>query len=79
MSSIVEACHSNRLPSVSLLCDYGLDGRDGINPIVLFELYKTAVLLKKITGDQLEHAMKTDTLKKIVGLDVKSGYGKGYS
>jgi hypothetical protein len=54
-----------------------LDGRDGIDPVALFELYRTAVLKKKVTSDQLEHALRTDNLKSIVGINVKSGYGQG--
>jgi hypothetical protein len=77
MSEIIDACRQNRFPTLSVLCDYGLDGRDGINPVALFELYKVAVLKKKVTSDQLEHALKTDNLKSIVGINVKSGYLHG--
>jgi hypothetical protein len=56
------------------MCDYGLDGRDGINPIVLFEAYKNLVINNKMSADELEHAMKTDNLKSLTGIDVKSGY-----
>jgi hypothetical protein len=73
MSELIEACKQNRFPSVSTLCDYGLDGRDGINPVALFELYRTAVLKKKVTSDQLENALKSDNLKSIVGISVRSG------
>ena len=72
--NIVEACHQNKLPSLSTMCDYGLDGRDGINPLALFELYRKAVLSKNITIEDFEHALKTDTLKILCGIDVKSGY-----
>jgi hypothetical protein len=74
MSSLVEACRQNRLPSLSTMCDYGLDGRDGINPIVLFEAYRKLVVQNKVTEYELEHAMKTDTLKSLIGIDVRSGY-----
>ena len=73
MSSLIEACHQNRLPSLSTMCDYGLDGRDGVNPIILFDVYKKLVQ-NKITAEELEHAMKTDNLKSLTGIDVKSGY-----
>jgi hypothetical protein len=59
------------------MCDYGLDGRDGVNPILLFEAYRKVVLQNKITANELEQAMKTDTLKSLIGIDVKSGYQKG--
>jgi hypothetical protein len=54
----------------------GLDGRDGVNPINLFDSYKKLILGNKVTPEELENAMKTDTLKNITGIDVKSGYGK---
>jgi len=78
MSELIEACKHNKFPSLTTSCDYGLDGRDGINPVALFELYRIAVLKKSITSDQLEHALKLDNLKSIVGIDVRSGhlYGK---
>jgi hypothetical protein len=77
MSTLIAACRENRFPSLSVLCDYGLDGRDGVNPVQLFELYRNAVIHKKVSAETLENALKTDTLKSIVGINVKSGYGKG--
>ena len=72
--NIIEACQQNKLPSLSTICDYGLDGRNGINPMALFELYRKAVLYKNATIKDFEDALKTDTLKSRCGLDVKSGY-----
>jgi hypothetical protein len=74
MSDLVEACLQNRFPTLSTLCDYGLDGRDGVNPVQLFELYRSLILSGEITQEELECAMKTDTLKGVLGIDVKSGY-----
>lgn len=74
MSDLVEACRQNRFPSLSTLCDYGLDGRDGINPLKLFEIYRTLVLSGEVTCEELESAMKTNTLKGVLGIEVKSGY-----
>jgi len=76
MSELIEACKQNRFPSLTISCDYGLDGRDGINPVYLFELYRTAVLKKRVTSDQLECALKSDNLKSIVGIDVRSGFSQ---
>ncbi len=73
----MEACKQNRFPSLSVMCDYGLDGRDGVNPILLFEAYRKVVLQNKITANELEQAMKTNNLKSLIGIDVKSGYQKG--
>ncbi len=74
MSDLVEACLQNRFPTLSTLCDYGLDGRNGVNPVQLFELYRSLILSGDITQEELENAMKTDTLKGVLGIDVKSGY-----
>jgi hypothetical protein len=71
MSSLLEACKQNRLPSMSTLCDYGLD------PLALFETYRNLVIHEGITEEVLEHAMKTDTLKNLIGFNVKSGYSHG--
>ena len=43
MTDMFEACKQNRLPSLSTMCDYGLDGRDGVNPINLFDSYKKLI------------------------------------
>ena len=74
---LIDACKMNRFPSLSVLCDFGLDGRDGVNPIVLFDLYKDAILKNKISKDDLENALMTDTLETIVGIPVRSGWGLG--
>ena len=71
---LIEACKMNKLPSLSVMCDYGLDGRDGVNPLALFDLYRKAI--KKVSSEELEHAMKTDTLQSIVGVPVRSGWGR---
>ena len=75
MSEMITACNSNKFPNLSVLCDYGLDGRDGINPIELFTLYKNAINAG-IDVSTLEHAMKHDKLYDIVGIRVNSGYRK---
>jgi len=77
MSTLIAACRENKFPVLSILCDYGLDGRDGVNPVQLFELYRDAVIRKKVSAESLEDALKNDNLKSIVGINVKSGYGKG--
>ena len=75
MSEMITACNSNKFPNLSVLCDYGLDGRDGINPIELFTLYKNAINAG-IDARALEHAMMNDKLYDIVGIRVNSGYNK---
>ena len=75
MSELFAACHLNKFPTLSVLCDYGLDGRDGINPIELFTLYKNAINAG-IDACTLEHAMIHDKLYDIVGIRVNSGYNK---
>jgi hypothetical protein len=56
------------------MCDYGLDGRDGVNPVILFEAYRKLVIDNKISAEELENAMKSNNLKNITGINVKSGY-----
>ena len=73
MSQLVDACRSGRLPNLSTLVDYGLDGRDGVNPIELFDRYR-ALVDEGATADELHGAMTTDTLSELVGIKVKSGY-----
>ena len=76
MSSLVEACRSGRLPDLNTLIDYGMDGRDGVNPIALFDIYRKLVLENRITADELHHAMVMDTLSTVAGIKIKSGYNK---
>ena len=76
MSELITACNSNKFPNISVLCDYGLDGRDGINPIELFTLYKNAINYDGIDAQALENAMMHDKLYDIVGIRVNSGYKK---
>ena len=76
MSELIHACYENKFPTISVMCDYGLDGRDGINPIELLSLYKNAINEKKLDANTIENAMKHDKLYDIVGIRVKSGYRK---
>ncbi len=73
MSQLVDACLAGRFPNLTTLVDYGLDGRDGVNPIELFDRYRELVD-DGVTADELHHAMTTDTLSRLVGIKVKSGY-----
>jgi len=77
MSELLEACKMNRLPRISVLCDYGLDGRNGVNPLELFDLYKRAIF-NGVSGEELEQAMMNDNLEKIVGLSIQSGWGRSF-
>jgi hypothetical protein len=65
---LFEACKIGKLPRLSVLVDFGLDGRDGVNPVELFERYKMYHVC------ELHDALIHDTLCKLVGLNVKSGY-----
>jgi len=76
MSELINACNQNKFPTISVMCDYGLDGRDGINPIELLSLYKNAINEKGIDVYKLEYAMQNDKLYDIVGIRVNSGYKK---
>lgn len=76
MSALFDACLEGQFPDVSTLIDYGLDGRDGVNPVELFERYRALVRANLITPDALHQAMVTDTLSTVVGIKIKSGYNK---
>jgi hypothetical protein len=71
---LIEACKMNKLPSLSVMCDYGLDGRDGVNPLALFDLYRKVIY--NFSAEEIEQAMKTDNLASIVGVPVRSGWGR---
>lgn len=76
MSALFDACMIGKFPTLDTMVDYGLDGRDGVNPVDLFERYRTAVLHGAATADDLYRAMTTDTLSELVGIKVSSGYYK---
>jgi hypothetical protein len=40
-------------------------------------MYRNLVLTGEVSEEELEKAMKTDTLKNVLGMNVRSGYGKG--
>jgi hypothetical protein len=65
---LFDACKIGKLPRLSVLVDFGMDGRDGINPITLFEKYR------EYSVKTLYNALVHDELYKLVGLKVKSGY-----
>ncbi len=76
MSALFDACIEGVLPDINTLVDYGLDGRDGVNPVALFEKYREVVRANLITPEALHQAMVTDTLSAVVGMKIKSGYNK---
>jgi hypothetical protein len=76
MSALFDACLEGYFPDLGTLVDYGLDGRDGVNPVALFERYCEVVRANLITPEALHHAMVTDTLSTVVGIKIKSGYNK---
>ena len=74
MAELVRSILSNKFPTLSVMCDYGLDGREGTNPIEIFECYKRAIQ-SGVTAEILEEAMKTDTLSRFCGdIRVYSGH-----
>ena len=75
-TALFDACLAGKFPSLSTLVDYGLDGRDGVNPVDLFERYRAMVIDGTVTSDDLHLAMTTDTLTELVGIKVSSGYSR---
>jgi len=76
MSELVDACLAGRFPNLTTLVDYGLDGRDGVNPVELFERYRTMICDGFVSVGDLHEAMTNDTLSDLVGIKVKSGYNR---
>jgi hypothetical protein len=57
-----------RFPKLSVMVDFGLDGRDGVNPVDLFREYR------KHTADDLYTALVHDKLSELTGVPrVSSG------
>ena len=75
-TALFDACLAGKFPALSTLVDYGLDGRDGVNPVDLFERYRAMVIDGTVTADDLHLAMTTDTLTELVGIKVSSGYSR---
>jgi len=74
MAELIRALNANKFPTLTVMCDYGLDGREGTNPVHIFECYKRAVQ-SGVTAEILEDAMKTDNLSRFCGgVRVRSGY-----
>lgn len=74
MSTLFDACLTGKFPDLNTLVDYGLDGRDGVNPVYLFEKYIALVKGGFVDAKKLHNAMMSDTLSDLVGIKVKSGY-----
>lgn len=74
MAELIKYLEANKFPTLSIMCDYCLDGREGTNPVHIFQCYKRAVQ-SGVTAEELEDAMKTDTLSRFCdGVVVRSGY-----
>ena len=72
MAELVRSILSNKFPALTVMCDYCLDGREGTNPIHVFECYKLAIH-SGVTAEIFEEAMKTNTLSRFCS-GVSSGY-----
>jgi hypothetical protein len=65
---LFESCRLGKLPRLSVMVDFGLDGRDGVNPVDLFRAYR------KHTTDDLYTALVHDKLSELTGVPgVSSG------
>ena len=64
-SDLIHACKVGHLPTIKTMCQFGLLGRNGTNPIALFECYKYAVK-SGVTEEELNDAMERGTLNEIV-------------
>ena len=61
-----QACKTGQLPSIEIMCLYGLSGFNGTNPLAIFECYKSAIKYDSITESQLSDAMGRGTLDKLI-------------
>ena len=60
-----KACKTGYFPSIEIMCNYGLSGYNGTNPLAIFECYKKAIK-DGITESELEDAMKNNTLNNLI-------------
>jgi len=60
-----QACKTGQLPSIEIMCNYGLSGFNGTNPLAIFECYKQAIK-NGVTENQLDDAMERGTLDKLI-------------
>ena len=54
-----------QFPSIGNVCDYGLSGYGGTNPVAIFDCYKSAIK-NGVTEQELENAMKRGTLNETI-------------
>lgn len=66
MTTLVEACLRDAFPSLATMVDYGLDGKDGTDPIAVFGCYQLAVKHDRVTADQLYKAMIDGKLTELL-------------
>ena len=64
--NLVNACHVGQLPSLATVCDFGLDGCEGTNPVAIFECYKVAVIKDNIDFRRLNAALMKGTLNDLI-------------
>lgn len=65
---LFDACRMGKLPKLSVMVDFGLDGRDGVNPVDLFREYRKHAL------NDLHTALVHDKLSELTGVPrVSSG------
>ena len=60
-----KACKTGQFPSIEIMCQYGLTGFKGTNPIAIFEYYKSAVKYG-LTENELVNAMENGTLNNLI-------------
>lgn len=66
---LFEACKIGKFPRLSVMVDFCLDGRRGVNPVGLFHEYR------KYTVDELHEALIEDKLSELTGVPgVSSGF-----
>lgn len=65
-AELVHACYDNKLPSISTITKYGLDGNGGTNPIYIFKCYREAITKDGITDCVLEKFFQDGKINQLI-------------
>ena len=64
-----KACRQGYFPDIDTMCQYGLTGYQGSNPIETLGRYQAAIK-RGMTEDDLQNALKNGTLSELIGYQV---------
>lgn len=64
--SLINACRTNKLPTLKAMSDFGIQNTEGVNPLDIFECYKIAILEDLVDHDELMRALERDCLNHVI-------------